>query len=73
MNEAQSNKKKYLNRGFILILVAMAVSVFIFWASEPHDAGPFLRVVEFGFGGWFGTNMAERVFVDRHKAKNGNT
>ena len=66
-NEPKTILGKYVERGFLLLILMLAGSLFIFWFTEPHDPGPFMRVVEFGVPAWFGLNAVERWAVDRPK------
>ena len=56
---------KYLNRGFIIIMVLIACAMVIFWFTEPHDAGPFEKVALAAIPAWFGLNAVERWAIDR--------
>ena len=61
--------KRYLDRGWILLLACLLVSVMIFWGTTPHDTEPFLRVVSVGIPAWFAVNMVERFAIDRLRVR----
>lgn len=72
--EAKTPLGKYVERGWLFLMALLAGSLVIFFFSDPHDPGPFLKVVEFGVPAWFGLNAVERWAVDRPAAlRNGST
>ena len=63
---------RYMARGFIFLMACMACSMTIFFVTETHDTGPFVKLMEFGIPAWFTVNAVERWAVDRVNAQSGN-
>jgi uncharacterized membrane protein SirB2 len=51
---------QWLTRGFVLLILSIALAFAVFMLSDPHDAGPFTQIVSIAIPAWFAVNLAER-------------